>query len=291
MLMTDNMFPNTARIMSNKFCGNADMPFDFFMSRYKEAYKQETIAFVEALQQGKPAPCSGRDGLVALIMAIAAGISAEEQRWVHFDEVLRREGIGGMKRPDTSEGAVQGSGWIASALLDVASRDPRRMEDLQELFYLFDTDEDGQLSGSQASSCARHELAGNPRAAGEGGAGAAGGLGGLEVSLSRSRSMSLSGALASPRTLVALFAPPPPSPRSLCSQVAETVQLLCKDGACQLYSDDEVRAMVGLVDRNWDGKINFNEFAQMWRKAGNVIEGEEPQAEETGLAKLFAMFK
>lgn len=159
--MTDNMFPNTARIMSNKFCGNADMPFDFFMSRYKEAYKQETIAFVEALQLGKPAPCSGRDGLVALIMAIAAGISAEEQRWVQFDEVLRREGIGGMKRPDMSEGVVQGSGWIASALLDVASRDPRRMEDLQELFYLFDTDEDGQLSGSQASSCARHELAGN----------------------------------------------------------------------------------------------------------------------------------
>jgi hypothetical protein len=49
--------------------------------------------------------------------------------------------------------------------------------------------------------------------------------------------------------------------------------------------------MVGGVDRNWDGKITFPEFAQMWRKAGNVIEGEEPHAEETGLAKLFAMFK
>src|SRR6056297_2188750 len=129
MLMTDNMYPNTARIMSNKFCGHADMPFDFFMSRYKEAYKQETIAFVEALQEGKPAPCSGRDGLVALIMAIAAGISAEEQRWVQFDEVLRREGIGGMKQPDKAEGVVQGAGWIASALLDVSARDPRRMED------------------------------------------------------------------------------------------------------------------------------------------------------------------
>jgi hypothetical protein len=49
--------------------------------------------------------------------------------------------------------------------------------------------------------------------------------------------------------------------------------------------------MVGWVDRNWDGKITFPEFAQMWRKAGNVIEGEEVVQEESGIAKLFAMFK
>jgi len=63
------------------------MPYDFFMSRYKEAYKQETLAFVRALRRDEPAPCSGRDGLVALIMAIGAGISAEEGRWVRFEEV------------------------------------------------------------------------------------------------------------------------------------------------------------------------------------------------------------
>ena len=40
------------------------MPYDFFMSRYKEAYKQETLAFVQALRRDEPAPCSGRDGLV-----------------------------------------------------------------------------------------------------------------------------------------------------------------------------------------------------------------------------------
>ena len=84
MIVTDNAYPNTARVYSAKFTGNADMPFDFFMSRYKEAYVAETLAFVDCLVKGTPAPCSGEDGLIALTMAIAAGRSAEEERWVYF---------------------------------------------------------------------------------------------------------------------------------------------------------------------------------------------------------------
>ena len=76
MIQTDNMYPNTARLYAADFTGNADLPYDFFMSRYKEAYKQETLAFVDALVNDKPSPCSGEDGLVALIMAITAGKSA-----------------------------------------------------------------------------------------------------------------------------------------------------------------------------------------------------------------------
>uniref|UniRef100_A0A7S0LHM4 Gfo/Idh/MocA-like oxidoreductase N-terminal domain-containing protein n=1 Tax=Coccolithus braarudii TaxID=221442 RepID=A0A7S0LHM4_9EUKA len=87
MIMTDNNYPNTARIYSADFTGNADMPYDFFMSRYKEAYVQETLAFVDCLVNDKPVPCSGEDGLVALVMAIAAGISAEERRWVKLSEI------------------------------------------------------------------------------------------------------------------------------------------------------------------------------------------------------------
>ena len=87
MIQTDNMYPNTACIYTAGFTGNADMPYDFFMSRYKEAYVQETLAFVEALVNGKPAPCSGEDGLIALVMSIAAGRSAEEKRWVAFKEL------------------------------------------------------------------------------------------------------------------------------------------------------------------------------------------------------------
>ena len=87
MVQTDNSYPNTARLYSASFTGNADKPYDFFMSRYKEAYVQETLAFVEALVNQRPAPCTGEDGLVALVMAIAAGTSAAEGRWVELKEL------------------------------------------------------------------------------------------------------------------------------------------------------------------------------------------------------------
>ena len=87
MIMTENVYPSTARVYLKDFTGNADMPYDFFMSRYKEAYVTETKAFVQALWNDEPAPCTGEDGLVALIMAIAAGRSAKEKRWVRFSEI------------------------------------------------------------------------------------------------------------------------------------------------------------------------------------------------------------
>lgn len=75
------------------FTGNADMPYDFFLSRYNEAYVTETIAFCESLVNDTPVPCTGEDGLVALIMALAADKSAEENRWVSFREVSFSFGI------------------------------------------------------------------------------------------------------------------------------------------------------------------------------------------------------
>jgi len=64
------------------------MPFDFFLSRYNEAYVTETIAFCESLVNDTPVPCTGEDGLVALIMALAADKSAAENRWVSFKEIV-----------------------------------------------------------------------------------------------------------------------------------------------------------------------------------------------------------
>jgi len=89
MIATDNVYPNTAKIYKNDFTGNADMPYDFFLSRYNEAYVTETIAFCESLVNDTPVPCTGEDGLVALIMAIAADKSAEENRWVSFQEIVQ----------------------------------------------------------------------------------------------------------------------------------------------------------------------------------------------------------
>ena len=55
---------------------------------------QETLAFVDCLVNDTPAPCTGEDGLVALVMSIAAGISAEEQRWVQLSELAEEIGAG-----------------------------------------------------------------------------------------------------------------------------------------------------------------------------------------------------
>jgi len=88
MIQTDNVYPNTAKIYKSDFTGNADMPYDFFLSRYNEAYVEETIQFCESLVNDSPVPCTGSDGLIALIMALAADKSAEEQRWVNFSEIV-----------------------------------------------------------------------------------------------------------------------------------------------------------------------------------------------------------
>merc|ERR1712129_134415 len=88
MIATDNVYPNTAKIFKSDFTGNADMPYDFFLSRHGEAYVTETVAFCDSLVNDKPVPCTGSDGLVALIMAVAADKSAAENRWVSFSEVV-----------------------------------------------------------------------------------------------------------------------------------------------------------------------------------------------------------
>lgn len=122
MIATDNMYPNTARIYTNEATRNADLPFDFFMSRYKEAYLNETFAFVNALINDEPVPCSGEDGLIALVMAIAAGISAEEGRWVRFDEVpvknikCDESGLHCEIIADSDDGTVTAGDWAQTAI-------------------------------------------------------------------------------------------------------------------------------------------------------------------------------
>ncbi|KAL7487700.1 hypothetical protein ACHAW6_013255 [Cyclotella cf. meneghiniana] len=90
MIATDNVYPNTAKIYKNDFTGNADMPYDFFLSRYFEAYVTETEAFCKSLVDDTPVPCTGIDGLVALTMSLAADKSAAEGRWVKPSEIIQQ---------------------------------------------------------------------------------------------------------------------------------------------------------------------------------------------------------
>ncbi len=60
---------------------------DFFIDRYRESYLLEVEAFIEALQQNKPMPITGEDGLKAMLLAIAADRSMRENRIVKLSEV------------------------------------------------------------------------------------------------------------------------------------------------------------------------------------------------------------
>ena len=60
----------------------------FFITRYAAAYAAEISAFVEALEKGAPPPVSGRDGLMALILAEAAMRSVAEQRIIPVAELM-----------------------------------------------------------------------------------------------------------------------------------------------------------------------------------------------------------
>ena len=178
------------------------------MSRYKEAYRRETLAFVDSLVSDKPVPCSGRDGLVALIMAIAAGISAEENRWVQFNEVLEREGI--IQGSGNSKGA---NSWVKQALRGI-NRDPTSESDLREVFFLFDLDGDYEVNLAEVTEIIK--LLGDNSADGA---------------------------------------------------------LMCNGQAC---SPTAIRDMFVLAqrDRDLDGTITFDDFLEMWRKAGNEVKGK-----------------
>lgn len=62
--------------------------FDFFMTRYTQAYANEIAAFIDAIGGKAKASPSGQDGLIALALADAAVKSVKEGRTVKVSEVL-----------------------------------------------------------------------------------------------------------------------------------------------------------------------------------------------------------
>ncbi len=63
------------------------MPYDFFMTRYMQAYINETTSFCNTLIAGTDVTPSGLDGQRALEMAMACDKSLKEGRAVLLSEV------------------------------------------------------------------------------------------------------------------------------------------------------------------------------------------------------------
>jgi len=69
--MTDNNTP-TSMIVLNESGTIRDKPLYFFLERYKTAFVAEMQSFVDAIREDKPTLVSGKDGLVPVLIAMAA---------------------------------------------------------------------------------------------------------------------------------------------------------------------------------------------------------------------------
>ena len=66
----------------------ADKPLYFFLERYQDSFQEELIQFFNAIETGQETPVVGKDGLVPLLMGIAAKKSLKENRPVLISEIL-----------------------------------------------------------------------------------------------------------------------------------------------------------------------------------------------------------
>ncbi|KAM3576424.1 hypothetical protein VYU27_001774 [Nannochloropsis oceanica] len=74
MIQSENLRPNMCTI-SNAGSVHQDLPFNFFMDRYKEAYKVEMEEFVSCAIAGTKPPCGVAEGRAATKVAMAAAAS------------------------------------------------------------------------------------------------------------------------------------------------------------------------------------------------------------------------
>jgi myo-inositol 2-dehydrogenase/D-chiro-inositol 1-dehydrogenase len=85
-IQTDNNYPNNT-VLSTAESVHRDLPLNFFMQRYVDAFAAEIEAFVEAVAGDTPVPVSGYDGRMALAVGLAAHKSYAERRPVKVAEI------------------------------------------------------------------------------------------------------------------------------------------------------------------------------------------------------------
>lgn len=76
---TGNNYANSA-VLSGADSVRRDLPLNFFMQRYVEAYASEIEAFVDAVVNDTPTPVTGHDGRAAFVLGLAAKLSWAERK-------------------------------------------------------------------------------------------------------------------------------------------------------------------------------------------------------------------
>ena len=83
---TGNWHPNAVTI-SDASSVRRDLPMRFFLDRYIDSYVYEMTAFVDAVENDKAVPVTGRDGRAPVAMALAGMRSMRENRPVKLSEI------------------------------------------------------------------------------------------------------------------------------------------------------------------------------------------------------------
>lgn len=86
MVLVNNNKPDN-HIHLNKTGTHSALPLNFFMDRYTESYLTEMKAFVECIIGGTIPPVTGHDGLLAVIIGLAAKKSVNENRPIKLSEI------------------------------------------------------------------------------------------------------------------------------------------------------------------------------------------------------------
>ena len=82
----DNVYTNSAIVSTSQHV-QRDLPVNSSLARYQESFVQEMRSFVEAVRNNSPIVATGGDGRAAIVMALAAQKSLEENRPVKLSEV------------------------------------------------------------------------------------------------------------------------------------------------------------------------------------------------------------
>ena len=85
-LIAENDIPSTVRLY-NETGVLGEKPLYFFLERYKQAFIDEMVSFIDAVQNNKPVAVRGEDGLENMYAALAAGKSLKEKRPVAINEI------------------------------------------------------------------------------------------------------------------------------------------------------------------------------------------------------------
>ena len=86
MVKADNNFPDNHQYFSADGI-HGSLPLNFFLERYTTSYLNEMAAFFKSIRTGEDLPVSGKDGLEAMKIALAALKSVKENRPVLVYEV------------------------------------------------------------------------------------------------------------------------------------------------------------------------------------------------------------